>query len=242
MQSTYSWHISVYPQPVEFCPYISTIFFSTLIQLNRVNTLTPYLFSALSSWIQPIYILSRIWGCVTNNNGFCIWWLGLLALRLQLQSIITVHTLNCFWTTCVWWISMKESLKISHRIKCTNALPFITSTRPECKSPCRKLILLCYSVCCHRNLVFSNLLPSNVSFVAICCSGNVISSRCSATDVRSGSNIPAFRQCLPSHYLELGYSVRYLPRQLNSLNIFAPYSSQPLTSWIHISAFFPLRC
>jgi hypothetical protein len=38
-----------------------------------------------------------------------------------------------------------------------------------------QLIALCYSVCFHGNLVFSNLLPGKDSMIAICCSRNVIS-------------------------------------------------------------------
>jgi hypothetical protein len=36
-------------------------------------------------------MLSSVRGSVTNNNGFWIGWLDLLALRLQLQPIITAH-------------------------------------------------------------------------------------------------------------------------------------------------------
>jgi hypothetical protein len=36
-------------------------------------------------------VLSRIWTSVTNNNGFWIRWLELLALRLQLQSVTTAR-------------------------------------------------------------------------------------------------------------------------------------------------------
>jgi hypothetical protein len=42
------------------------------------------------------FILSRIRGSVPNNCGFYIGWMDLTPL-LQLHSIITVHTLNCFW-------------------------------------------------------------------------------------------------------------------------------------------------
>jgi hypothetical protein len=52
---------------------------------------------------------SRIRGSVTNNNGFWIGWLDLLALLLQLQPIITAHnqwvlrTLSIpYWTTSVF--------------------------------------------------------------------------------------------------------------------------------------------
>jgi hypothetical protein len=60
---------------------------------------------------------------------------------------------------------------------------FITSRRPDEKTLLRRFG--CYCVCCHRNL-FSNLLPSNDLFVAICCSGTCFPSRCSAMNIRSG--------------------------------------------------------
>jgi hypothetical protein len=52
--------------------------------------------SAFVSWndlsnLNASNILSRVWGSVTNNNGLWIGWLDLLALLLQLQSIITAH-------------------------------------------------------------------------------------------------------------------------------------------------------
>jgi hypothetical protein len=59
-----------------------------------------------------------------------------------------------------------------------------------------QLIVLSYSVGCHGNLVFSNLLPSKDSFVTIRCSGNVILSHCSAMNVCSSSII---RTC--SHHV-----------------------------------------
>jgi hypothetical protein len=37
------------------------------------------------------YILSRVRGSVTNNNGFWIGWLNVLALLLQLRPTITAH-------------------------------------------------------------------------------------------------------------------------------------------------------
>jgi hypothetical protein len=70
--------------------------------------------------------------------------------------------IKLFWTT--------SALRISHCLECTNRLPFLSLPRGQNISHhVEQLILLCYSVCCHGNLVFSNLLP-NASFVAICCS------------------------------------------------------------------------
>jgi hypothetical protein len=52
----------------------------------------------------------HVWGvCVTDNNGFWIGWFDLLALLLQLQSIITAHNQWLlktrsipYWTTSVF--------------------------------------------------------------------------------------------------------------------------------------------
>jgi hypothetical protein len=60
-------------------------------------------------------------------------------------------------------------------IECTNELPFITARRPEYKSPCRTFnctLLLCWLSWKSRAWQFA---PGDDSFVAIRCSGNVIS-------------------------------------------------------------------
>jgi hypothetical protein len=46
---------------------------------------------------------------------------------------------------------------------------------PDRRHHVEQLILLCCPVSCHGNLVFSNFLPGNDSFVAIRCNENVIS-------------------------------------------------------------------
>jgi hypothetical protein len=78
--------------------------------------------------------------------------------------------------------------RISHCTECRNKRPFITATRPEYV---KQLVFLCYFICCHGNLVFGNLLSGNDSFVAIRCSGSVISepllsNRCPVRLYRSG--------------------------------------------------------
>jgi hypothetical protein len=64
------------------------------------------------------WILSRVRGSVTNNNGFWIGWLDLLALLLQLlliKSIITAHNRWLpkirsipYWTTSVFFYSFSS--------------------------------------------------------------------------------------------------------------------------------------
>jgi hypothetical protein len=70
-------------------------FFSSQIPLNDTRVLENYYGN---NYVLPLYIViwdllyCHVWGvCVTNNNGFCIGWLNLLAFLLQLQSIITAH-------------------------------------------------------------------------------------------------------------------------------------------------------
>jgi hypothetical protein len=65
--------------------------------------------------------------------------IGFLCTSLQLQSIITAHTLN-FWI--LLWMNYDSCLmnalwRISDCTECTNELPFVTAMRPEYKSSCR---------------------------------------------------------------------------------------------------------
>jgi hypothetical protein len=87
---------------------------------------------------------------------------------------ITAYRVNSFWTTSVWRISVKYLGLISHCFECTiNSLFYKCHAARICHHV-EQLLVLCYSVCCHGNLVFSNLLPGNDSFVAIRRSGNVV--------------------------------------------------------------------
>jgi hypothetical protein len=101
--------------------------------------------------------------------------IGFIGTSLQLQSIITAHTLKSFWTTSVWqslWRIFEEFLTaLNSRMNSFLKLP----RGPNISHHVEQLIFLCYSVCWHGNLVFSSLLPSNDSFFAIHYSGNVIS-------------------------------------------------------------------
>jgi hypothetical protein len=63
----------------------------------------------MNSWTCIVvipFIMSHVWGSMTNNNGF---WIGWMALLLQLQPIITAHKqwlcMTCsipYWTTSVF--------------------------------------------------------------------------------------------------------------------------------------------
>jgi hypothetical protein len=116
-----------------------------------------------------ILILSRIGVGVTDNNGFWIRWLGLLALRLQLQPIITAHNQWLpkirsipYWSTCVFSSPVTNAeqknkcslLELPSDLIttpvwrmlswCTNELSFITS---DCSSLFCLLIFVAAETC-----------------------------------------------------------------------------------------------
>jgi hypothetical protein len=106
---------------------------------------------------------------------------GFIGTSLQLQPIITAHTLNCFWILlrmncdCCLTNFYEDSLEF------TNELPFITVREP------------------HRD---HRLQEFHYCSSWMCCLGNVHeplpSKMCNSV---SGSIIPAFRRCLPSRCL-----------------------------------------
>jgi hypothetical protein len=122
---------------------------------------------------------------IVTDNGL-VW---LIIMGYELDDWIYWH----FFTITVNYNSSHIELLLNdvcltnlseESLKFTNELPFITATRTEYKSPCRTLkcpLLFCVircsgntsnssPVCCH-----GNLLPGKDSFIAILCSGNVIS-------------------------------------------------------------------
>jgi hypothetical protein len=88
----------------------------------------------------------------------------------------------------LWRISDWSLTALNARI----SSPFITATRPELSHQVEQLIVLCYSVGCHGNREFSNLLPGNNSFIAIRCNGNVIPQPLLSSGRLLGCTIPAF--------------------------------------------------
>jgi hypothetical protein len=114
--------------------------------------------------------------------------IGFIVTSLQLQSGMTAHNqwLSTtrsipYWTKSVFssTATTDERRTTAHtlnslerRSRFTNELSFITSRRPEYKAPCRTVPLLFCPL--SRESVFSDLLRSNDSFVAIRCSRNVI--------------------------------------------------------------------
>jgi hypothetical protein len=70
---------------------------------------------ALFFFLAKILILSLVRGSVTNNNELCIGWLDLLAVLLQLQSIIIAHNKAGsipYWTTSVFSYSVTDLVLI----------------------------------------------------------------------------------------------------------------------------------
>jgi hypothetical protein len=129
---------------------------------------------------------------------------GFIGTSLQFHSIITAHIWNSC-TTSVWRMTYEESrtnlslisdwsdLYYPRIHECT-AFYNSHATEIEVTISNSSFVL----VCCH-----GNLLSGNDSFVAIYCSGNVFPSRCSATDVCSGSTIPAFSRHVIVLWLEI---------------------------------------
>jgi hypothetical protein len=144
---------------------------------------------------------------IIMGSGFG--WLYLLALLLQLQSIITAHnwclsqtrSFPC-WTTSVFssTVTNDERRTPSHWII---ELPYecrmielssteLASRGPKYRSPARTVRVILFSRC-HETCLSNRWLAMDYS-LSIRCSGNVcLASRWLATDFRSDSTIPAFR-------------------------------------------------
>jgi hypothetical protein len=124
---------------------------------------------------------------IIPGSGFDDWvYWHFFTITLNYNSSHIELLLNDVCLTNVVW-------RIRDCIKCMNELPFITVTWPKYKSPCWAVncsLLFCVIHCsgnisnsssvillsvAMKHFMFSNLLPANDSFIAICCSGNVIS-------------------------------------------------------------------
>jgi hypothetical protein len=126
-----------------------------------------------------ILILSRILGSVTNNNGFWIGWLDLLALLVQ--SLITAHNQWLPKTRSIpsWTISVFSSIvpdlnrwRLSYEcITC----PFITPWKMKTEHSLEQFI--CCNLHIHRH---GNVCQSHSNQTR--CVGNVLTELCSAMD------------------------------------------------------------
>jgi hypothetical protein len=108
---------------------------------------------------------------------------------LQLQSVITAHTLNSCMTS-VWLISHRSLTDLNFWIFLISRMSSLLYL-PRGPNVSLHVEQLIPSIVIGLSL-FSGLLPSNDSFVAIRCSENGLPSRFSVMDLRSGSTFPAF--------------------------------------------------
>jgi hypothetical protein len=128
--------------------------------------------------------------CVTNNNGFRILWLDLLALILQLQPIITAHRQwppkTCsipYWTRCLlfhsWtssWFSFLLRLPWMTTVwrmlflAFSHVLLFITSGESNRDHHLEQLVIFLSTVM--ETCLLNHWLAMDL-FVGICCSGNI---------------------------------------------------------------------
>jgi hypothetical protein len=131
------------------------------------------------------------WVSMTNNNGFWIWWLDLLALLLQLKSIITAHNewLSTTHAIPYWTTSVSSSTAMNDKWRITahtlnsfwillrmNHDSFITSKLHEYRSPPR-------TVSCHSPLPRECVFWSVVSTVAETRASEPLPSKCTSTSV-----------------------------------------------------------
>jgi hypothetical protein len=146
--------------------------------------------------------------------------IGFIGTSLQLQSIITAHTLNSAWTTSAWRISWRISY-------CCLGLGLVSTTRIHeyttfynCHAAGIEVTMSKSSsvlLCCHGN-----------AFLNIRCHGNkFLPSSCLAKITSASAIIPAFRQCLPSRCLEKGH----IPSQYHYIITRKPLDSTFNIEW-----------
>jgi hypothetical protein len=148
---------------------------------------------------------SIAWAPNYHVNGFASWiivgsrfddWIYWTSV-LQLQLIITAHTLNSFYTTSIWRIS-HCCLNLDWSLVLRILDLWISAPRihylwyllggPHRRHHVEQLIILCCSIGCPvgypGNFLWNNLLPGIDSFAVLCCNGNeCLFSLWSATDV-----------------------------------------------------------
>jgi hypothetical protein len=121
--------------------------------------------------------------------------IGFIGTSLQLQSIITAHTLNCFWPTNLYAVS-RTTLELISLSWIHELTPILYLPRgPNISHHVEQLIVLCNSICCHG----MSLLIFEASETGICVPW--LSKLTSAP-----AAIPAFRPCLPSRCPAMDYS------------------------------------
>jgi hypothetical protein len=138
--------------------------------------------------------------------------IGFIGTSLQLQPIMTAHTLNFFWTTSVWLIS-----DWSEYLEFTNQLHFISATRPYYKSP--RLTINCPVIL---------FVVTGMSLLIFVAEETGASEPLPRKLTSASASIPVFRQCLPSRCLAMDYSVT-ISSILYAKNNLTPCS--PMSLW-----------
>jgi hypothetical protein len=156
--------------------------------------------------------------CVTNNNGFWIGWLDLLALLYkhnQLQQL----TINDCPRLAPFLTGLRvSSLPLTTVLRMNNWTPLcrmielswneLTSRRPEYRSPPRTVRIIPFFR--FHETCLQNCCPAMNYSMSIRCSGNVCLARCwLAVDLRSGSTIPAVRRHVTIENTHCMYSYVY---------------------------------
>jgi hypothetical protein len=134
----------------------------------------------------------------SGSNDWVYWQI------LQLQTIVTTHTLNSFWMlmTPVWLMLYEKSLPNDH----SHIFFLHNFVRTEYRSPYPTVhFIACLFVVTETRVATCYLATTrSLLFVA---AGTWYLNRCSAMDIRSGFTISAFKRCLPSRCLAIDYSV-----------------------------------
>jgi hypothetical protein len=170
--------------------------------------------------MEEIILLSRVRGSVTNNNGLWIKWLGLLALLLQLQSMITARnrwlcktrSIPC-WTKSVFsytvtndqrtipsgWTEWRATthLRTNPLLRVLTCPPVITSKKRTKTTTSNSKLSFCL-IRYHKNMATLWLSPAYPLERK-----RVLASSCLATDCRSGSTIPTSSRWLLNRCLAM---------------------------------------
>jgi hypothetical protein len=180
---------------------------------------------------------------------------GVIGTSSQLQSIITAHTLNSFWSTYMWRIS-SESLTnlslISTTLKFKNGLPFINATRPRSGQHIEEFLFFCVVT---GMTSFSDLLRDNDLFAVIRCNGNYsllifivaetwLPSRCLVMDICSCSTIPVFSRHVTAFFISFFILSLFFPltrkhfflySSLTSVHTFTPFLLYSKVWWVYVA-------
>jgi hypothetical protein len=146
---------------------------------------------------------------VTNNNGFWIWWLGLLKLLYNYNQLWPLTISDCLRLAPFLIWPRTSSLPLWRMTNYSNTeLPWTTSAwRISIASPTDLYysrihewipLYISHAACIEVTMSNSWFLPLSQEYrcFAACylATGTWLPSRCSVMDIRSGSTIPAFNR------------------------------------------------